>query len=70
MATTTIPIVGSADDMVGSGPARSLSRPAATPLGVSLLAADLDAARKCWRNFAAKQMGALFDPEERRSTAI
>jgi len=30
---------------------------------VSLLAADLDAARKCWRNFAAKQMGALFDPK-------
>ena len=30
---------------------------------MSLLAADLDAARKCWRNFAAKQMGALFDPK-------
>jgi putative tryptophan/tyrosine transport system substrate-binding protein len=52
--------------MVGSGLARSLSRPGGNTTGVSLLAADLDAKRQeVLAEFfpAAKQMGALFDPK-------
>jgi len=45
-ATTTIPIVGGTDDMVGSGLARSLSHPGGNTTGVSLLAADLDSKRQ------------------------
>jgi putative tryptophan/tyrosine transport system substrate-binding protein len=66
MATTTIPIVGGTDDMVGSGLARSLSRPGGNTTGVSLLAADLDAKRQeVLAEFfpATKQMAALFDPK-------
>jgi ABC transporter substrate binding protein len=66
MTTTTIPIVGSTDDMVGSGLARSLSRPGGNTTGVSLLAADLDAKRQeVLAEFfpTAKHMAALFDPK-------
>jgi putative tryptophan/tyrosine transport system substrate-binding protein len=45
-ATSTIPIVGGTDDMVGSGLARSLSHPGGNTTGVSLLAADLDGKRQ------------------------
>ena len=44
-ATATIPIVGMADDLVGSGLARSLSRPGGNTTGVSILATELDPKR-------------------------
>jgi putative tryptophan/tyrosine transport system substrate-binding protein len=45
-ATTTIPILGFYDDMVGSGLVSSLARPSGNTTGVSLLAADLDGKRQ------------------------
>jgi putative tryptophan/tyrosine transport system substrate-binding protein len=45
-ATTTIPILGFYDDMVGSGLVSSLARPGGNTTGVSLLAADLDGKRQ------------------------
>ena len=45
-ATTTIPILGGTDDMVGAGLVHSLARPAGNTTGVSLLAADLDGKRE------------------------
>jgi putative ABC transport system substrate-binding protein len=44
-ATQTIPIVGMTDDMVGSGFAVSLARPANNTTGVSILASELDVKR-------------------------
>jgi putative tryptophan/tyrosine transport system substrate-binding protein len=45
-ATESIPIVGSADDMVGSGLVRSLARPGANTTGISILATELDGKRQ------------------------
>ena len=45
-ATTTIPILGATDDMVGSGLVNSLARPGANTTGTSILAADLDGKRQ------------------------
>jgi putative ABC transport system substrate-binding protein len=45
-ATTTIPILGFYDDMVGSGLVNSLARPSSNTTGVSLLAAELDGKRQ------------------------
>ncbi len=45
-ATTSIPIVGSADDMVGSGLVRSLARPGGNTTGISILATELDGKRQ------------------------
>jgi putative tryptophan/tyrosine transport system substrate-binding protein len=45
-ATTTIPILAFADDLVGSGLASSLARPGGNTTGVSLLASDLDGKRQ------------------------
>jgi putative tryptophan/tyrosine transport system substrate-binding protein len=45
-ATTTIPILGSTDDMVGSGLVNSLARPGANTTGTSILAAELDGKRQ------------------------
>src|SRR5262245_14884565 len=42
-ATSTIPIVGLADDMVGSAFAASMARPGGNVTGVSILAGELDA---------------------------
>jgi len=44
-ATATIPIVGMADDMVGSGLVRSLAYPGGNTTGVSILASELDVKR-------------------------
>jgi putative tryptophan/tyrosine transport system substrate-binding protein len=44
--TATIPIVGSADDMVGSGLVRSLARPGGNTTGISILATELDGKRQ------------------------
>jgi len=45
-ATATIPILGSTDDMVGSGLVSSLARPGGNPTGISLLATELDGKRQ------------------------
>ena len=45
-ATTTIPILGVTDDMVGSGLVKSLARPGGNTTGISILAADLDGKRQ------------------------
>ena len=45
-ATASIPIVGSADDMVGSGLVRSLARPGGNTTGISILATELDGKRQ------------------------
>ncbi len=45
-ATTTIPIVGFTDDMIGSRLVASLARPGGNTTGFSLLAADLDGKRQ------------------------
>jgi putative ABC transport system substrate-binding protein len=44
-ATTTIPILGSTDDMVGSGVVNSLARPDGNITGTSLLSTELDGKR-------------------------
>ena len=41
-ATKTIPILGAAEDMVGSGFVASLARPAGNTTGLSMLNSDLD----------------------------
>ena len=43
--TTTIPIVGMSDDMVGEGLAASMARPGGQTTGVSILGAELDLKR-------------------------
>jgi putative tryptophan/tyrosine transport system substrate-binding protein len=45
-ATTTIPILGLTNDMVGSGLAASMAHPGANTTGVSLLATELDGKRQ------------------------
>jgi putative ABC transport system substrate-binding protein len=45
-ATTTIPILGSTDDMVGSGLVKSLARPDGNTTGTSILATELDGKRQ------------------------
>jgi putative ABC transport system substrate-binding protein len=45
-ATKTIPILGSTDDMVGSGLVNSLGRPDGNTTGTSFLAGDLDGKRQ------------------------
>ena len=45
-ATTTIPILGVADDMLGSGLVNSLARPGGNTTGISILATELDGKRQ------------------------
>jgi putative ABC transport system substrate-binding protein len=45
-ATTTIPILGLTDDMVGAGLVRSLANPGGNTTGVSILASELDGKRQ------------------------
>ena len=45
-ATTTIPILGITEDMVGSGLVNSLARPGGNTTGVSILATELDGKRQ------------------------
>jgi putative ABC transport system substrate-binding protein len=45
-ATTTIPILGSTDDMLGSGLVKSLARPDGNTTGTSMFAAGLDGKRQ------------------------
>jgi putative ABC transport system substrate-binding protein len=61
-ATKTIPILGTADDMVAEGLVASLARPGGNTTGVSLLAPELD----------GKRQDILMDavPDERRMAAL
>src|SRR5215831_19065019 len=64
-ATSTIPIVGLADDMVGSGFAASLARPGGNITGMSILAGELDAKRLALLHElvpSARAIGVLADP--------
>jgi putative tryptophan/tyrosine transport system substrate-binding protein len=45
-ATTTIPILGTTDDMVEAGLVKSLARPDSNTTGTSFLSADLDGKRQ------------------------
>jgi putative ABC transport system substrate-binding protein len=63
-ATTTIPIVGLTQDMVGSGFATSLAHPTGNVTGVSLLQSELDGKRQeilCDALPGLKHMAALKD---------
>jgi putative ABC transport system substrate-binding protein len=64
-ATSVIPIVGLADDLVRGGLAASMARPGANTTGISILSADLDAKRlellrECVPS--ARRIAALADP--------
>jgi putative ABC transport system substrate-binding protein len=64
-ATSTIPIVGLADDMVGSAFAASMARPGGNITGVSILAGELDAKRLALLHELvphARRIGVLADP--------
>jgi putative tryptophan/tyrosine transport system substrate-binding protein len=65
LATSTIPIVGLADDMVGSAFAASMARPGGNTTGVSILAGELDAKRLALLHELvprARRIGVLADP--------
>src|SRR6516225_3096729 len=64
-ATSTIPIVGIADDMVGSGLAASMPRPGGNTTGVSILASELDVKRlEILHEYVpqARRIAVLVDP--------
>jgi ABC-type uncharacterized transport system substrate-binding protein len=64
-ATRAIPIVGMADDIVGSRLAASMARPGANTTGVSILASELDVKRlELLHEFVPKvrRIGVLVDP--------
>lgn len=64
-ATTTIPIVGLTDDMVGGGHVASMAHPEGNTTGVSIQAGELDAKRLELLHQlvpAAHRVGALADP--------
>jgi putative ABC transport system substrate-binding protein len=64
-ATRSIPIVGMADDIVGSRLAASMARPGANTTGVSILASELDVKRlELLHEFVpkARRIGVLVDP--------
>jgi putative ABC transport system substrate-binding protein len=71
-ASSIIPIVGMADDMVGAGLVRSMARPGGNITGVSILATELDAKRLEILHEAApaaRRIGVLHDPSITRSIA-
>ncbi len=64
-ATTTIPILGVTEDMVGQGLVNSLARPGGNTTGVSILASELDGKRQEILIEAVpglRRMAALADP--------
>jgi putative ABC transport system substrate-binding protein len=64
-ATSTIPIVGLADDMAGSAFAASMARPGGNITGVSILAGELNAKRLALLHEMvphARRIGVLADP--------
>ena len=72
-ATTTIPILGLTDDMVGSGLAASMAHPGANTTGVSLLATELDGKRQellIKLIPGARHIAALTDPNTTASRQL
>jgi putative ABC transport system substrate-binding protein len=64
-ATRTIPLVGTADDMLGSGLVTSLARPGRNLTGISIMATELDGKRlEILMELvpACRRMAALADP--------
>jgi ABC-type uncharacterized transport system substrate-binding protein len=64
-ATSRIPIVGMADDLVASGLVASMARPGGNTTGVSILASELDVKRLevlCEFVSQARQIAILVDP--------
>jgi putative ABC transport system substrate-binding protein len=64
-ATTSLPIVGMADDMVGSGLVASFARPGGNTTGISILASELDVKRLGLLHELlpkARRIGVLADP--------
>ena len=64
-ATRTIPILGTADDMVASGLVPSLARPGGNLTGISILATELDGKRQeilMELVPSSRRMAALVDP--------
>lgn len=64
-ATTTIPIIGGSDDLVGEGHVASLARPGRNVTGVSILASELNAKRLELLKQAvptASRVAVLWDP--------
>ena len=63
-ATTTLPILGVTDDMVGSGLAASLAHPGANTTGISLLATEPTVNGRMLTELipAARHIAALTDP--------
>jgi len=65
LATRTIPLVGTADDMVGSGLVQSLAHPGGNLTGISFMATELDGKRlEILMELvpASRHMAALADP--------
>ena len=72
-ATTTVPIVGMTDDMLGSGLVASLARPGGNTTGVSILATELDVKRLELLHEAVPQaspIGILADPSTISTRAV
>ena len=68
-ATRTIPTLGVADDMIGSGLVPSLARPGGNLTGISILASELDGKRQELLMElvpASRHMAALADPGTKR----
>jgi putative ABC transport system substrate-binding protein len=64
--TTSIPIVGLADDMTASGLVASLARPGGNTTGISILSPELNAKRLDFLHEMvpqARRVGILFDPD-------
>jgi putative tryptophan/tyrosine transport system substrate-binding protein len=64
-ATTSLPIVGMTDDMVGSGLVASFARPGGNTTGLSILASELDVKRLGLLHEllpTARRIGVLADP--------
>ena len=71
--TRTVPIIGVADDMVGSGLAASLSRPGGNATGFSILANELDGKRQEFLMELvpdARRMAALVDPTTKSAVQL
>ena len=72
-ATTTIPILGSTDDMIGSGLVKSLARPDGNTTGTSIFAAGLDGKRQELLIEAVtgiRHMAALVDSKTTESSRL
>jgi putative tryptophan/tyrosine transport system substrate-binding protein len=71
--TSTIPIIGMTDDLVGNGLAASMSRPGGNTTGVSIFGSELDVKRlELLHEFAphTRRIGILHDPTATASSNL